>query len=250
MPSLSQRLRDLIWGQPFGDVSPPRPDPIPPAFDAATAAKKVLKLYLSELTFYRAGDAGGGDPIAFRVPDAQIKIEPIDSVDDAQMPAITFVPGPGKSEALGLGAYIEETSKDVFAPGTVVQWQSEYSETFTIEIACATRAQRRAIVAGIVRAMSPTEFMYGIRFRMPDYFNQLVVFVVNQRTISRDFGSSMKRRHMAEIEVEMRLTEVSLQNYVAVQPRVDVDVKSPGSSFDPATELDLRDDGTVVTRTD
>lgn len=245
--SLSQRVLDLIVGQPFGEVSPPRVDPIQPAHDARTAALKVLKLYLSELTFYRAGDIGGA-PIPFQVPPDHIKTEPVDSVDDAQMPAITFVPGDGTSEALGLGAYLEETSKDVYAPGTAVQWQSEYAETFTIEIVCATRAQRRAVVAGVVRAMSPTEFMYGIRFRMPDYFDQLVVFVINRRSLSRDYGSSMKRRHIAEIQVEMKLTEVSLQNVVEVQPRVDVDVKSPGSAFDPATDAELLDDGTIATR--
>lgn len=245
MPAFSDKLKALLWGQPFGDVQPPRPDPVPPAFDGRTAALKVLQLYLSELTFYRAGEVGG-PLVAFQVPRAQIKIEPADDADDGQMPALAFVPGDGASEALGLGAYVEETSKDVYGPGTVVQWQSEYAETFTIEVTARSRAERRALVAGIVRAMSPTEFMYGVRFIMPDYFNQLVVFTIQRRTLSRDFATTVKRRYLAEVQVEMRLTEVALQNYVDVQPTLAVDTKAAGGSFDPATPDVLADDGSIV----
>jgi len=242
MPTFSETLRSLIWGLPFGEVVPPRDDPPAPPHDGRTAALKVLRLYLTELTFFRAGDASG-PPIRFQIPKANIKIEPAESVDDAQMPAVTFVPGDGASSSLGCGAYVEETSRDVFAPGTVVHWMSEYKEKFVIEVVTPTIAMRRGIVAGIVKAMSPTEFMYGIRFKMPAYFDQLVCFTIERRTLSKDYGSNTKRRFIAEITVEMTLTEVALVNYVETQMSTTVDVKAAGSPFDPATLVALGDAG-------
>lgn len=245
MPSWSDALRALIWGQPFGDVYPPRPDVIPPPFDGRTAALDVLKLYLSEIVFYRAGDTNG-PPIAFKIDPANIEIEPADGVKDAARPCLTFIPGPGSSEALGLGAYTEESSRDVYGAGTVVQWQAEYIETFQIEVVAPQRAHRRAIVAGIQRWLSPTENMYGLRLRMPTYYDQLVCFVVQRRTLSTDYVEENKKRRRALIEVEMRLTEVALVNYSSTQPTTRVDVKPAGFAFDPPTAEGLADDGTVI----
>jgi hypothetical protein len=245
MPTFSQRLRSLIWREPFGEVVPPRPDPPPQPHDGRTAALKVLKLYLSELTFYRAGDVGG-PPVPFQVPSANIKIEPSEDADDAQLPAVTFVPAEGTSDALGLGNFIEEESRDVYWPGTVVQWMSEYRETFTIEVVAPTIAMRRGLVAGIVAALTPTECMFGIRFKMPSYYNQLVAFQVQKRSLSRDYGSNTKRRFIAEIQVMMVLTEVALVNYVETNMGALVDVKAPGDAFNPATAAELADDGAVT----
>lgn len=242
MPTFSEKLRALIWREPFGEVVPPRDDPQQPPHDGRTAALKVLRLYFTELAFFRAGDAGG-PPIRFQIPRANIKIEPAESVDDAQMPAVTFVPGDGGSSSLGCGAYVEETSRDVYGPGTVVQWMSEYKEKFVIEIVAPTISMRRGIVAGIVKALSPTEFMYGIRFKMPEYFEQLVCFTIDRRTLSKDYGSNVKRRFIAEITVEMTLTEVAVVNYVETSMSAQIDVKAAGSDFDPATAEVLADTG-------
>jgi len=232
IPKLSDGLLKLFQGTPWGAVGfPPKPNPPPPAADGRTACLRILARYISELTFFREGDVDRttkkrGAPIDFQIPLDDIHIEWPDNESDLRFPSIAFISGnvPVAYETIGFSTYLQEDSRDVYAKGTVIQWQSEYIENLVIEIWCAKKAERRAILAGLEAAFSPSEQSYALRFRVPDYFNQLVSFSLEQRELFDEPDNVLNRRR-ARLTLDMRFTLVSLVNYlpVTVQAEVAVD---------------------------
>jgi hypothetical protein len=212
---LSDELRKLLFGDPWGRVFPERPNPPPPTVDGRTHCLRILKRYLSELTFMRAGgtnlDGSAKDPIPLKVDIKNIHIGWPDNEDQLDFPAIVFLHQPGLDIPIGLNSYIEEETRDRFGRGTVVQWISEYQENVIVEVWANKKAELRAILAGLEVALSPTENMYGIRFRVPDYFDQLVCFSPGTRQEFDEQDSARNRRH-ARLEVEMRYSKVTLVN--------------------------------------
>lgn len=230
-PKLSDAMYRLLQGTPWGAVGfPPRPNPPPPAADGRTACLRILRRFISELTFFREGDvdrATGkrGSPIPFQLPLRDIHIEWPDNETDLVFPSIIFLSGGTATyDTIGFVSYVEEATRDIYAPGTVIAWMGEYVENLIIEIWTAKKAERRAILAGLEAAMSPTEQMYGLRFRVPEYFNQLVSYSLDTREIADEPDSALNRRR-ARLNVDMRFTQVSLVNYtpVIVEAAVAVD---------------------------
>lgn len=222
-PRFSKEIRDLFsgpppGGTPFGDVAPLREVGLPPLVDGRTVALRTLKKYLGEVTFYRHGgyslNAAGAKienpPIDFRIPARDIHVEWPDSVEDLAMPSLAFLSTrEAEYEAIGMTSYVEEDTVDKYEPGTVLIWLYEFVETFSIEVWCETKAQRRAIVAGIERALCPLEYMSGVRFKMPDYYDQLVCFALQGRELVDD-DFAVRNRRRARMSVEMRHNVVAL----------------------------------------
>lgn len=228
---------DLLFGDPFGRVYPPKENPRVLSVDGRTVALRILKRYLRELTFYLPG---GRDPntgkacadVPFRFREDDIHVEWPDNEEDLRFPSIVFLStGAAKYDAIGLTTYVEEKTRDVYAPGTVLQWMSEFTENFVIEIWATKRAERRSVLAGIEAAVTPTEQMYGLRFRMPDYFNELVCFTAMGREIF-DEPDAVRGRRRARINMEMRFNQVRLVNYaelaVITQVQTDIDMDEQG----------------------
>ncbi len=237
MPKFSKEVRDVLVGDPFGEVFPKREPPPPPIYDGRTAALRILKKYFSELTFYRAGgrDAGGDqkDPIPFKIPYRDIHVEWPDDEDDLHLPALAFLAqGPADYDSIGLTNVVEENTVGVYSSGTVLIWMSEYQEKFGIDIWAETKAQRRAIIAGLEQALSPIQQMAGIRFRMPDYYDQLVCFELQTRELFDDEQSTFVRRR-ARLTVEMRFNVVALVNVETLQPVVTLDVDVDEDTNEP-----------------
>jgi hypothetical protein len=221
---LSPKIRSLLVGDPWGELHPPRDNPPPLSEDGRTVALRIFKLYLSELVFYRRMGEGVA-PSRFQIPEKDIHIEWPDYEADMVFPSIVLQAiGPATYNPIGLGGYIEEKSLHVYAPGTAVQWQNEYTETFAIDIYASKKSERRAIIAALIPALSPTEQMYGIRFHMPDYYEQLVCFSLEDREIFEDADAARNRRR-ARVRVEMRYNDVALVNVggLTVQMKVHVD---------------------------
>ena len=229
--NLPPDIRKLLVGTPWGEVFPARPNPTPLSYDGRTVALKTLKRYLSEITFLRPGGVSDlgvrAAPKPFKIASKDIQIGWSDYEDALNFPALIFLHGQGDYEMIGLTSYIEEETRDRFGLGTVVQWQSSYIETFKIEIWANKRAELRSILAGIETALTPTEQMYGLRFKMPDYFDQLVRFSPGKRQ-EFDEPDSAKNRRRAHLDIEMEFHVVSLVNYSSFRPEVkvvtDVDV--------------------------
>jgi hypothetical protein len=223
---LTKEVRDVLWGNPFGEVYPRRPTPIPPVYDGRTAALRILRKYISELTFYRPGgkDVIGNqkDPIAFSIAERDIHVERPDDEEEMRLPALALLAKTnGDYEAIGMTSVVEEDSFEKYAPGTVLIWMSEYSENFDIEIWAETKQQRRAITLGLEQALSPIEQMAGIRFLMPDYYEQLVCFELQTREVIEDDTDLLVRRK-AKMEVQMRFNVVALVPVNLLEPAVDV----------------------------
>lgn len=239
MPKVSKEIRDLWIQPPFGDVWPPRDQPPPQTVDGRTVALRILKKYVSELKFYRPGgkdrDGRPCPPIEFQVLPANIHIEwPDDPVElQTSFPSIVFLSqSAAEYAAIGLATNYDEESVDRFAPGTMVQIQSEFTETFALEIWADSKAQRRSLLAGLETALTPFETMYGIRFRMPDYYDQLVCFSLGSRNlVDDDLGTKNRRR--AQLLIEMRFNVVALVNVNRLDPSTTVETTdSPAEDDD------------------
>ena len=230
--NLPSSLVALMKGTIYGAAYPVRPAPQPLSVDGRTIALQTLAQYIANITFYRPGDAVGGPPIPFSIPESSFFIEMPDDKQSMPFPAIAVVNDVANYDVIGLTSYVEEDSLDVFGRGTVVQWQSEYVENIQLEVWCNMKAERRAILGGIETAMSPTEQQSGMRFHMPTYFNQLVCFTLNNRKVI-DEPDSLRKRRRATLGIEMRFNIVRLINAVTMQPTV-------------TTSLDVAADGTAV----
>jgi hypothetical protein len=224
---------DLLTGDPFGRVSPPKPEAPLPAISGRTVALRILQQYIAELRFSRP--APGGRVHVFHIPDEDIHIEQ-PGQHDLKFPSIVFRPGEGRYDLIGLGAYLDESTTDVYAPGTCVQEQSEYIETITIECWAETGPQRDAIVAGLEKALAPIEQYYGLRFHMPDYFERTVCFSLLSGSRPDDAEAS-KNRRWALLNVEMRFNVVALVNVVSIEPIYTLDVDGAvTTTYAPAME--------------
>lgn len=222
--------RDLIQGIPFGDVYPAQEAFEFPERDGKQAALRVLALYLSELTFRRPGNVGKPG-IKLRVPLERIVVE--QTARPTEMPSIVIL---GEDEgdylAVGLSTFLEESSRDVHGKGTVLQVQSEYQEKVVVEVWASTKAERTGIMSGIESALVPTEQMYGIRFRVPEYFGQTACFTLlkSRRPASPDNSSGI---WWGSFDVEVRFDVVRLVRYVEVKPTFSLEVDDGSVDLDP-----------------
>jgi hypothetical protein len=231
--TIPSQLRSITFGTPWGEVYPPKA--APPAsllsIDGRTAALHILRDYVTNLTFYRFMGANV-PPKPFQIPPSHFYIEWPDSTEDMVLPSMAIVHSRADYDVIGLVSYVEENTRDVYAPGTVLQWQAEYVETINLEIWTSKQSERRAIMAGLEVSFSPTEQMSGVRFMMPEYFNELVCFTMMRREIM-DEPDSAKNRRKAQLELQMRFNIVTLVNYnefapvVKVNTDVDMDTQVP-----------------------
>ena len=239
----SKEVRDVLWQDPFGEnVFPRRARPPFPAEDGRTVALRTLRRYLADLTFYRAGgkdDAGERlPPIPFQIPAENIHLEWPDNEAALQLPAIALLAqGPGEYDSIGVMTNVDEESQDQIAPGTVVNLLSELQENFVLEIWSATKQHRRALRAGIEQALSPFEQMAGLRFRMPDYYNQLACFALQSCEIVDD-EEAVRIRRRARMVIELRYNVCALVNVSPMQPQMTalVDADDDGSPIEPDEE--------------
>jgi hypothetical protein len=231
---LSKALRAILWGQPFGDVWPKRDVPRPPLYDGRTAALRILRRYFSELVFYRPGgrDLEGRqkDPIAFQVPDRDIHVEWPDDEPNLRSPSIVFLSQQAADyDAIGMTSRVDETWPD---KTHLLTWMSEYDEDFAIEIWAETKQQRRALILGIEQALSPLEYMAGIRFVMPEYYGQLCCFSLQSREVIDDEQATVLRRK-ARMIVKLRFNVCALYPATIMRPDVKIEVDADEDTGGP-----------------
>lgn len=241
---LSKEVLKVLWNQPFGTVYPPRPNPPPLVEDGRTVALRTLKRYFEDLVFYRPGgrDPKSGErlaPIPFSIPARDIHVEWPDDEVELRLPAIALLSQEAANyDAIGLTNYIDEKTRDEFAPGTVVMLMGEYVENIVVEVWANTKAQRRSMLVGIEQALSPLEQMAGLRFVMPDYYGQLVCFSLQSREVVDDEEGVLARRK-ARMVVQMTFNCAALVN---VQPLIPVVTTQVDVDEDTLVEVVLDED--------
>lgn len=236
----NEKLKKLLGSQYtiFGDVFPPKAVVPFLSIDGRTAALHVLRDYVCNLEFFRYAGPNV-PPTGFSILPANFAIEWPDYTKDEVFPSIAIIPARADYDVIGLVSYIEEDTRDLYKPGTVLQWQAEYVETIQLEIVASKKSERRAILSGIETAFSPTEQMSGLRFRMPEYYDELVCFTLMKRALM-DTPDSARNRRVAQVEMQMRFNIVALVNatdtklQVKVNTDVDMDtMQSVDLSTDP-----------------
>ncbi len=203
-------------------------------------ALRALRSYLAEVTFYRAGGEGKA-PVAFRVNKKDILLEWPDAEVDLALPSLVVVPGRGEHSNPSLTPWIREDTKDLYGAGTVVRaLGTEYRETFTLEVWGAGRAERRAFQAAFDTGpvFNPHDDRAGLCLKVPGYYGETATFSAVSSTII-DTEDSVRNRRKANIEIELRFSEVHLVRYVRLRPRVTVETRDPGVAFDDDEEVEV-----------
>jgi hypothetical protein len=201
----------------IGTVSP-LVQPTPPfAGDARTAGLQALAEYISELTFYKAGEPGK-PPVPFQIPIDNIYVEQPDNEEDLCMPSIAFMPAGGEANMDWLGHY-DETSVDEFGKDTVLYVKGEHIEFINLHIYTQFRADRRAIIGGLQSALVPVEEIWGFTLVCPNYYRQTVSIAPMGVTIQDGDGSANNRRE-AMFRIDMRINVVALTNYRNIMPLI------------------------------
>ena len=241
---LSKEVRDALWGRPFGEVYPRREGPLPPSYDGRTAALRILRKYFSELIFYRPGplDPLGrpGEPIAFQIHERDIHVEWPENEVELRGVALAFLSrGEGRYEANGLTTNVDESYAD---QSLILQIMSSYSEDFVVEIWAETKALRRAVIRGLESALSPLEYMAGIRFVMPDYYGQLACFSLQSKEyVDDEAGTDMRRKARMVVNLNHNVCELYPASPLQTEAQLFVD-EEEGEA--PAEEEETGEPGT------
>lgn len=209
---------------PVGQAQPPRPVPlIGVDGEARDFALDRFALFLSKLRYFRTGGENEA-PIPFRILRDAIYVEQPGNETDLHMPGMAFLPGIGESIPFGIGPpSVCEGTIDKFAPGTALIQRAEYVETFIVEVWGSLKPERRAIAAGIGRAMGSSERDYGITMKLPDYFNVEAEFTLNTAQRIED-PDVIRNRRRAHLMIDLRTVEVALVAMNKLNTTIDATV--------------------------
>lgn len=218
---IAEAARRLLMGG-WSDPSPPSPVPSKGVDkEPRDWALERLALYLSRVRYYRTG-ATGQPAIEFRIPRSNIRTEQPDAEKDLRFPSIAFQPGPGISLEIGLGAGQDDPSTfEVYGPQTVVVHSADYTERVVLEVWGSSIPERRAIMSGVRNALTSGERGYGIRMRLPKYFNAIAQYtlVESQRI---DDADAVRNRRRGQLVIELLVPELQLVGINRLRPTVDV----------------------------
>lgn len=105
--------------------------------------------------------------------------------------------------------------------------QSEYVEQFTVEVWSDKIAMRRAMMAGLKQVLRMNDASYALQLKLPNYYDQVAGFALDDSQPIDDDGT-VKNRRRGHLYVTLRVTDVSLVNYVELDPKVVVEAVGPG----------------------
>jgi hypothetical protein len=219
------KATELLLGWLFGTVFPKRD--VPPRHklgSARKAALDVLRLYVAELTFYREGDKDGDEPIPFTVPLANVFVEQPDNDVDMALPSVVFVQeGNEEYQSQGFVPRLDLSSRDRYGVGTALEVEHEHVELIGIEIWTSKKPERDAILAGLQAALVPSDEFYGVRFRLPDYFDRVAIFTPESSQRLED--QTIRGRRVSRMRVELRVESVRLVPVERLIPVVSLRVE-------------------------
>lgn len=207
----------LLVGNPFGVSEGEHFAKLPPeARDARKLSLLILKKYLCEQTICIPGDNGGKD-IEFKISSDLFYIEPPKKLPEpAKYPSIGVQPISTEYMEIGLGDNEKHATLDMYGKGTCLYGVADYNETFKLIVMCNSAPQRTAIKRMIEMACIPTEALAGIRFRMPDYFDETCTFTF--QTAQHDDGFVVNGRYDLDITFLLYVDVVRLVYVNRLEP--------------------------------
>jgi hypothetical protein len=224
--------RPILQGSPWGRIYPRRESPrraIQPV-DGRTWGLRALRDYLCALEFYCPGPDNTVTPFRIRPENFWLE-QPENLPGGMKFPSVSIQGSRGDYQAVGFVTFLQEETRDRFAPGTVVQWQSEYAERINVEVWASEEPELRALLAGLETAMNPVEELAGVRLFLDQYYGQPCHFLLTRRENYSDADAAKGRRH-AQLEMTMTANVVRLVRYAPFRPQVSV-----GTNFDADTGL-------------
>lgn len=217
-------------GQVSAATSLPRPDTTlvlrPDEREALTAVQKTdvrtaltrgLAEYLLQLSF----EAIGGRRVAFRkVVDTWA-----DAEERVMYPyAVVQAPGEGNYDAVSFTPHVDA---DQFLPlpdGRFLVRLSEFTANLTVEVWANDIEERMALMAMLERDLSPVDWMYGVRLRLPHYFNVHASYEPGPSSYTDSDEEAIKRYRKATVRVSAACAVIRLSTFPAAKPWLKVNV--------------------------
>lgn len=199
-----------------GDVRPLMEALPMPTQDARSVALGALAGWISTLRFLRAGNIGG-PPIPFRLPKQRVHQEQPDDAEQLRFPCAVFVPQRGLYVSGIGGGDVDDATRDVWAPDSVVLGLGEYTESVAIELWASKKAERRALIAGLETAMQTAESTQMLRLRLPGYFNTTATFALSDQE-RIDEPDAVRNRRRARLYVTLSVPVLRLVHVVTLRP--------------------------------
>ena len=206
----------------------PPPAAALPNIDARTHALRRLAQWFSSLRYMRT--MGPGQPAQeFAIEPERVFIEQPDSVENLAMPAIGIIPGRGQYLVRGLGgADVDDSTYGIAGPHTALMTPYDYQEPITVEGWGSKISERRSIIAAIEVAMGSYVGSTDLRLVLPEYFNSIATFTLNEREKVDDIEIVRGRRRV-HLFIQMTVPVVVVAKATPMLgPYISVTVGGPG----------------------
>lgn len=211
-----------------------------PTKDPRTLALEQLKAFLLLITFRRTVAAGQEEGQPFRLKASQIHVEAPDdagSGTDADLPTIAFIGGTGSHVQDDLGGvnFFEETY-GIAGPGTAVARLGEYVEPFILEIVAASKADRRALVAGLQRVFRLINESNSLYLKLPQLFDTVANFDLTSSIPVLDEVYADQNRRKAQLFITLTVPDVYLARGIPLlKPSISLEL---GTEVEVSVEVD------------
>jgi hypothetical protein len=190
--------------------------------DARTALTLGLAMYLRGLEF----DGGAGRILAFgnRVFESYADPEVQAAFPSALVSSDT--PGTYDSSRLTPGEPVDRVQSN---EGNALVSTSEFVMDMVIDIWATESRSRMALVAGMEQALSPTDWMYGLRLDLPFYFGARAGYELTSVQYIDSEESATRRYRRASMVVSGRVPVYRFAAKPLARPRLALDVTTAAS---------------------
>lgn len=185
--------------------------------DARAALQRGMKEYLEQLAFE---EAEGGREMRFRaVFDVWSEPEEL-----AEHPAaIVYATGEGKYDGDNFAPSLNPN--DRLDDGRFVVKLAEYEIDLTIECYCTDPEQRIGFSMMLEEALSPVDWMSGVRLELPHYYNARGEYALISNSQPDSADEALRRQRLLTITVRGRLPVLRLSGYPTAKPRLNLTVE-------------------------
>lgn len=208
----------------WNDVWPPQSPPLSGHFAARDRALTRLLDYLAQVTWRHTGSSKNGEPIEFQIRRCYMFLEQPEAEIELGFPAIAVMQGKNAPFAPTLGTpTILEDTHNVYGKDTVLVQVGELYEDVILDCWFDTRAQRRAVHAGMEGGVLHTN-QGPLYLTLPDYFDRVVSFEY-QSAQRFDGDAAVRNRRELQITLSMRMESVFLVLTRELDPRGMLEVE-------------------------
>jgi hypothetical protein len=202
----------LVKGIAWNEVWPPQQPPGLKDFAARDYALERLFDYLATVVWRHTGRDRDGEPVEFQIERCRMFVEQPEGDIKLKFPAIAVLPNNNAPESEWLGspiivddgrAGIEPSKYDRFGEQTVLVCAAELSEDVILDMWFETRAQRRAVQAGMEGPVMTTN-QGPLYLTLPGYYDRIACFTyMGSRRFDGDFA--VKNRRELQVTLNLRV---------------------------------------------